>query len=1010
MINIECQVLCVAVQDGSPPTCARPQGSLFDALDAYESHEDDDDGAQAHGSSSDVDGNDDAVVLVSGMTSDGRTVLLRVHGFRPYAFVDGRRVGERAKRACGSTDVRVTPHAAYAAHCYEREPRGDGRRVRTFAHTSFGSVRAYRRACAALARQGSAVHEYKGVSLEVKFLHMLGLRPCGWVCARGTPVDDDRASHAAVELRCAQSGLRSLERTMAVPWTIAAVDIEACALDDAGTAVRAFRGDPCFPSAALNDPVIQIGVSIARHGADKPQRRVVLCLRDTAAVSGMEVLSFRTERELLNAYGRLMQEVQPQIITGFNVEGFDWAYMAERARATGASDFWMQGLLRRVRMREVVRRSSSAAMGDVQRHIYEAFGCVTLDLLPVARANVALQSYKLDSVCGAYLPDDARKVEMPYGEMMRLFVEGGPDGRAQVARYCSMDCDLCLRLESAMRALHAQMATAYISRTPLLAVVTGGQSQRVLNQLFAFAHEQDPPFVLTRPARALDAARTYQGATVIEPLAGHYTRPVCTLDFASLYPSLMITFCLCPSNLVASETDASDSDVVVDGVGRFARTPGILPAALDALLKARKAVRAQGKRSTDPAEQQACELRQKAIKVAANSIYGVMGFAQGPFYSLAVAQATTKLGRLMIERSKTFAETSDVPGDAPGDEPRSRAGEALVVYGDTDSIMVRVPDHVGAEGTCPRQALQEVFAYGEAMAASITRWLAEHYVPAGLDNRLVLEFEDAMVESIFWARKRYAARVHTVPDPDRWSVKYKGIEVVRRSSCVFARTLLKAAVDCALSPDGHAAQSMSVLHDGAQRLLDGAVPIADLTTTRQLRATYADTAAPPPHKHVADLIAERDPGKAPPCGSRVGVLIVCNARGRDAPLWQRAEDPAYAESHGVPADLHYVLEKQVAAPARAFFDAYLHPGGVDGALGGILRTLAARADKAVAKARGQRTLDAFVARCPPALAIAKGTAARSVPDATPRRAKRARTLLDAGFVRRVPSAAKKAQQ
>lgn len=42
----------------------------------------------------------------------------------------------------------------------------------------------------------------------------------------------------------------------------------------------------------------------------------------------------------------------------------------------------------------------------------------------------------------------------------------------------------------------------------------------------------------------------YEGAVVIEPTRGYYTDPVATLDFASLYPSIMMAHNLCYSTLV----------------------------------------------------------------------------------------------------------------------------------------------------------------------------------------------------------------------------------------------------------------------------------------------------------------------------------------------------------------------------------------------------------------------------------------------------------------------------
>ncbi len=45
----------------------------------------------------------------------------------------------------------------------------------------------------------------------------------------------------------------------------------------------------------------------------------------------------------------------------------------------------------------------------------------------------------------------------------------------------------------------------------------------------------------------------YEGATVLDPKVGYYDKPVATLDFASLYPSIMMAHNLCYSTLVPAE-------------------------------------------------------------------------------------------------------------------------------------------------------------------------------------------------------------------------------------------------------------------------------------------------------------------------------------------------------------------------------------------------------------------------------------------------------------------------
>jgi DNA polymerase delta subunit 1 len=127
----------------------------------------------------------------------------------------------------------------------------------------------------------------------------------------------------------------------------------------------------------------------------------------------------------------------------------------------------------------------------------------------------------------------------------------------------------------------------------------------------------------------------YEGAVVIEPVRGFYTDPVATLDFASLYPSIMMAHNLCYSTLIPP------SKIKGMNPEHYERTPngdyfvkseikkGILPLILEELIGARKRVKEMLKKSTDPFERAVLDGRQLALKISANSVYGFTGAQVG---------------------------------------------------------------------------------------------------------------------------------------------------------------------------------------------------------------------------------------------------------------------------------------------------------------------------------------------------------------------------------------------
>ena len=143
-------------------------------------------------------------------------------------------------------------------------------------------------------------------------------------------------------------------------------------------------------------------------------------------------------------------------------------------------------------------------------------------------------------------------------------------------------------------------------------------------QLYAAAAASDTPYILPYiPVRG-NGDVAYEGAHVFEPKRGYYEDPIVTLDFASLYPSIMQAHNLCysthllkgPGNLAPDQwirTPNGDCFVVPEV------RKGLLPQILEDLLTARKEAKRAMFAETDPFKKSILDGRQLALKVSANS-------------------------------------------------------------------------------------------------------------------------------------------------------------------------------------------------------------------------------------------------------------------------------------------------------------------------------------------------------------------------------------------------------
>jgi len=137
----------------------------------------------------------------------------------------------------------------------------------------------------------------------------------------------------------------------------------------------------------------------------------------------------------------------------------------------------------------------------------------------------------------------------------------------------------------------------------------------------------------------------FEGATVIEPKRGYYNDPIATLDFSSLYPSIIMAHNLCYTTLLTipkkKELNIQEDQITTTPSNKlFIKSTvrkGILPEILEHLLAARKKAKTELKQETDPLKQKVLDGRQYALKVSANSVYGFTGAQMGKLPCLEIS-------------------------------------------------------------------------------------------------------------------------------------------------------------------------------------------------------------------------------------------------------------------------------------------------------------------------------------------------------------------------------------
>ena len=148
---------------------------------------------------------------------------------------------------------------------------------------------------------------------------------------------------------------------------------------------------------------------------------------------------------------------------------------------------------------------------------------------------------------------------------------------------------------------------------------------------------------------------------------------------------------------------------------------GVLPRMIGNLVARRREVKSLLKAEREAGRKQQLDIRQKALKIMANSMYGCLGFSGSRFYARALAELITARGRDALQHAVEIAQNNN----------------AEVIYGDTDSVMIH-------SGTLD---LQEA----KRMADALKREVNKHY------KCMEIDIDGVMKSMLLLKKKKYAA-------------------------------------------------------------------------------------------------------------------------------------------------------------------------------------------------------------------------------------------------------------
>ncbi|MGC8568293.1 MAG: DNA-directed DNA polymerase [Candidatus Micrarchaeia archaeon] len=492
------------------------------------------------------------------------------------------------------------------------------------------------------------------------------------------------------------------------------------------------------------------------------------------------------EKEMFKSFVKKVEDLDIDIIAGYNSANFDIKYLIDRAaslhikfnlsRFKGETRIERHGLVDKVKI---------AGRVHVDVYLVSKFIAVVGSSANILKLN----DYTLRSVYEAVSGD--KKVMVEKKAIFKMW-DGSDSELEALADYNLNDSYALSRVYDEFMPIMFEMTRLTGNLLSDVCVSTTGQLVEFLMMAYAYQYNEIVPNKPTEAEVRHRLLEPIEGAYVKTPEPGIYSN-LAILDFHGLYPSIIVSHNIDPSAICS---DCKDYYEAPTGTRFDKSKKAIIPTILSILIQQRAEVKKAFKLDPDNIILGA---RSQALKILANSFYGYLGYARSRYYSRECAAATTAYGREYIKSTIKTAEDNGFK----------------VIYSDTDSIVVVLES----------KSKEDVLKLMKDINSK-------------LPSAMELELEDFYTRGLFVGKKtdkmNVGAKKKYALLSESGRIKIKGFELVRRDWSKIARTTQKAVLESILKT-GDAEAAADIVRDTIERIKSGNVPLADLSITAQIR-------------------------------------------------------------------------------------------------------------------------------------------------------------------------------
>ena len=544
------------------------------------------------------------------------------------------------------------------------------------------------------------------------------------------------------------------------------------------------------------------------------------------------------ERQLLQQFLKAWRVMDPDVITGWNIESFDVPYLVNRiTKVLGEAE-----MKKLSPWNVIVEKHVSRGKANGHFNIYEILGVATLDYIQLYKKFTYSnqESYKLDHIAMIELGE--KKLDYSeYGNLHELY----KNDYQKFIEYNIKDVDLIERLEDKLKMIELVYAMAYSAKVNYTDTFGVVKLWDIISHNFLLErnivvtpkeHIPDIPYAMLQSMENLseggiendeDYEASFTGAYVKPPQVGMH-KWVVSFDLNSLYPHLIMQYNISPETYYGQISGQKDVDRFLAGEAKdwdtdLIKSPnrcifrrdkqGFLPELMEMYYDKRtiykkKMIEAQKEYQKNKSYELEKEIArynnlQMAFKIMLNSAYGALGNKHFRYYQIALAECITIAGQVSIRwiENKMNEYLNKV----------LKTNKDYIIASDTDSIYINFEGLVKSVMPNESDTSKVVEYLNKICAQKLEPFIDKSYQELAeytnaYAQKMKMKRESIADKGIWTAKKRYILNVHD-SEGVRYAepkLKIMGIEAVKSSTPLSCRDSIKKALNIVMTKDNDA--------------------------------------------------------------------------------------------------------------------------------------------------------------------------------------------------------------